>query len=108
MASINRRQKETEAGQKNKGMLIILGEHHRRSDVGCLCVPKKGGGRGLMQIEGACIADVMKLVEYVESKADPLIQVVRTHQHHTNSTLLQIVEDFKNYFQSGTKQIRAT
>jgi hypothetical protein len=29
----------------------------------------------MMQIEGACVTEVMKLVEYVESKEDPLIQI---------------------------------
>jgi hypothetical protein len=32
-----------------------------------------------MQIERAYIIEVRKLMEYVESEADPLIQVVRTH-----------------------------
>jgi hypothetical protein len=41
-------------------------------------------------------------MEYVESK-DPLIQVVRTHQHHTSSTLLQIVKNFKKAFQVEIK-----
>jgi len=30
-----------------------------------------------MQIKGVYTAEVMKLMEYVESKEDPLIQVVR-------------------------------
>jgi hypothetical protein len=41
-----------------------------------------------MQAEGAYMAETIKLVEYVESKGDPLIQIVRTHQHNKNSTLL--------------------
>jgi hypothetical protein len=35
-----------------------------------------------------------------ENKEDPLIQVVGTHQHHTNQTLLQTVNNFKKTFQS--------
>jgi hypothetical protein len=46
--------------------------------------PEKKGREGLMHIEGAYTAEVMKLMEYVESKADPLIQIIRTHQHHMN------------------------
>jgi hypothetical protein len=46
----------------------------------------------------------MKLMEYVVSKEDTPIQTVMTHQHHTNSTLLQTVKDFKISFQSETKQ----
>jgi hypothetical protein len=37
-----------------------------------LYVPRKDGGRGLMQVEGAYIEEVMKLMEYVENN-DPLI-----------------------------------
>ena len=29
------------------------------------------------------------MVEYVDRKEDPLIQVVRTHQHNTDSAVLQ-------------------
>jgi hypothetical protein len=53
-----------------------------------LHVARKEGRRGLMQTEGAYTAEVTKLKEYVESKEDSLIQVVRTHQPHTNSALL--------------------
>jgi hypothetical protein len=45
-------------------------------------------------------------VEYVENKEDPLIKIVRTHEHNTNSTLLQTANKFKNSFQSETKQIK--
>jgi len=45
-------------------------------------------------------------MEYVENKGDPLIQVVRTHQHHTNSTLLQTVDSCEKCFQSEAKQIK--
>jgi hypothetical protein len=48
-----------------------------------------------MQIEGDYIAEVMKLMEFGQSKEDPLIQIVRTHQHHTDSTIRQIVTKFK-------------
>jgi hypothetical protein len=36
-----------------------------------LIVPRKEGGRGLMQVEGAYIAETLSLVEYVESNEDP-------------------------------------
>jgi len=56
-----------------------------------------------MQIETAYIAEVTKLMEYVESKEDPLIEIVRTHNQNTNSTLLQAVRNLKKSFQSETK-----
>jgi hypothetical protein len=33
-------------------------------------------------------------------------QIVRTHQHNTNSALLQTANKFKKSFQSETKQIK--
>jgi hypothetical protein len=44
-----------------------------------LYAPRKDGGRGLMQIDGAYIAQVIKLEEYVEHTQDPLMQTVRTN-----------------------------
>jgi hypothetical protein len=58
-----------------------------------------------MQVEGAYIAETVNLVEYVESKEDQLIQIVRTDQHNTNPALLQTAKIFKKSFQSETKQI---
>jgi hypothetical protein len=66
-------------------MLTAHGQHHPRADVDSLYVPRKEGGRGLIQVEGTDMVEVMKLLEYVESKAEPLIQIVRTHQYYTNS-----------------------
>jgi hypothetical protein len=54
-------------------MLTIYGQHHPRTDIDRLYAPRKEGGRGIMQVEGAYIAETLNLVEYVESKEDPLI-----------------------------------
>jgi hypothetical protein len=83
-----------------------MDSHHPRADIDRLCVLRKEGGRGLMQVEGAYIAETRNLVEYVESKEDPLIQIVSTHQHNTNSALLQTANKFEKSFQSETKQIQ--
>jgi hypothetical protein len=53
-------------------------------------IPGKEEGRGLMQGGAAYIVKLMKLMEYVEGKEDPLIQVVRMHLHNTNSVLFHI------------------
>jgi hypothetical protein len=87
-------------------MLTIHGQHHPRADTDSLYVPRKEEGRGLMQVEGAYIAETLNLVEYIESEEDPLIQIVRTHQHNTNSALLQTANKFNKAFQSETKQIK--
>jgi hypothetical protein len=66
--------------RKTRKMLTIHGQHHPRADIDRLYVPRKEGGRGLMQVEGAYIAETLNLVEYVENKEDPLLQIVWTHQ----------------------------
>jgi hypothetical protein len=92
--------------RKTRKILTIHGQHHPRADIDHLYVPRKEGGRGLMQVEGAYIAQTLNLVKYVESKEDPLMQIVNTRQHNTNSALLQTANTFKKSLQSETKQIK--
>jgi len=70
--------------RKTRKLLTIHGQHHPKADVDCLYVPRKQEGWGLMQLETAHTVEITKLVEYVDRKKDPLIQVVRTHQHNTD------------------------
>jgi hypothetical protein len=42
----------------------------------------------------------------VESKADSLIQIVRTHQYRTNTTVLQNARNIKEKFKKGTRQVK--
>jgi hypothetical protein len=39
--------------RKTRKMLTSHGQHHPRADIYRLYVPRKEGGRGLMQVEGA-------------------------------------------------------
>jgi hypothetical protein len=74
--------------RKTRELLTIHGQHHPKADVDRMYFPRKQGGRGLMQLEAAHAVEITKLVEYVDRKKDPLIQVVRTHQHSTDSAML--------------------
>ena len=69
--------------RKTRKLLTIHVQHHPKADVDRLYVRRKQGGRGLMQLEAAHAVEITKLMEYVDRKEDPLIQVVRTHQHKT-------------------------
>ena len=79
--------------RKTRKLLTTHGQHHPKADVDCLYVPRKQGGRGLMQLEAAHAVEITKLLEFVDRKEDPLIQVVRTHQHNSDSAVLQTPED---------------
>jgi len=59
-----------------------------------------------MQLEAAHAVEITKLVEYVERKEDPLIQVVRTHQYNTNSTVLQTARCLKTEVQKETRKMK--
>jgi hypothetical protein len=82
---------------KTRKMPTIHRQNHPRADTDRLYVPRKDGGRGLMQIEGAYTAEIIKLEECVEHTEDPLMQIM-THQHNTNSTLCQSLTS-RNLFQ---------
>ena len=90
---------------KTRKLLTIHGQHHPKADVDRLYVPKKQGGRGLMQLEATHAVEITKLVEYVNRKEDPLIQVVRTHQHNTDSVMLQ-TRCLKTEVQKETRKMK--
>ena len=71
-----------------------------------LYVPRKQGGRGLMQLEADHAVEITKLVEYVDRKEDPPIQVVRKHQHNTDSAVLQTVRCLKTEVQKETRKMK--
>jgi len=56
-----------------------------------------------MQLEAAHAVEITKLMEYVDWKEDPLIQVVRTHQHNTDSAVFQTARCLKGEVQRETK-----
>ena len=58
-----------------------------------------------MQLEAAYAVEITKLMEYVDRKEDPLIQVVRTHQHNTDSAVLPII-CLKAEVQRETREIK--
>ena len=56
-----------------------------------------------MQLEAAHAPEIKKLMEYVDMKKDPLIQVVRTHQLNTDSAVLQTARCLKAEVQRKAK-----
>ena len=47
-------------------------------------------------------------MEYVDRKEDPLIQVVRTHQHNTDSAVLQTARCLKTEVQKERRKMKDT
>jgi hypothetical protein len=58
-----------------------------------------------MQLEEAYIIEITKLMAYIDSTEDSLIQIVRTHQNN-NSAMVQTARSLKREVQKGTRQIK--
>jgi hypothetical protein len=43
-------------------------------------------------------------MEYVDSTEDPLIQIARTHQNNTNTSIVQTARSLKRELQKGTRE----
>ena len=59
-----------------------------------------------MQLEAAHAVEITKLVEYVDRTEDPLIQVVRTHQHNTDSAVLETARCLKTEVQREKRKMK--
>ena len=53
--------------RKTRKLLTIHGQHHPQADTDRLYVPRKRGGRGLIQLEEAHTVEITKLMEYADS-----------------------------------------
>jgi len=92
--------------RKTRKLLTIRGQHHPKADVDRLYFPRKQGGSGLMQLEAAHAVEITKLFDFVDRKEDPLIQVVRTHQHNSDSAVLQAAGCLKTEVQKETRKMK--
>jgi hypothetical protein len=54
--------------KKSRGILPMCKMHHPKADVDRLLVKRKGGGRGLLQIEVTCKAEIIIVAEYLYTK----------------------------------------
>jgi len=66
--------------------------HHPKPDIDRLYVIRKGGGRGLLQIETTYEAEIINITEYLKAKYtdDPCINIVKSHEinkPNMNSTI---------------------
>jgi len=59
-----------------------------------------------MQVEAAHAVEITKLLDYVDRKEDPLIQVVRTHQHNTDSAVLLTTKCLKAEVQKEIRKMK--
>jgi len=92
--------------KKTRKILTIYGQPHSKADVDRLYDLRKQGGKGLMQLEAAHAVEILKLVGYVEKQENPLMQIVRTHQHDTNSTVSEKARCLKTDEKKETRKMK--
>ena len=56
--------------------------HHPKADIDRLYVKRKEGGRGLVQVEAAYKAEIINIVEYLNTnyKEDQFVNIVKNHE----------------------------
>jgi hypothetical protein len=55
--------------------------HHPKSDIDRIHVTRKGGGRGLLQIEETYKAEIINFAKYLHTKyaEDQFVNIVKSH-----------------------------
>jgi hypothetical protein len=68
--------------RKTRKMLTMYKMHHPKADIDRLYVQRKGGGRGLVQIEAAYKAEIINIAEYLNTnyKEDQFVNIVKSHE----------------------------
>ena len=63
-------------------MLTMYTMHHPKADIDRLYIKRKGGGRGLVQIEAACKSDIINITEYLNTnyKKDQFANIVKSQE----------------------------
>jgi hypothetical protein len=68
--------------RKTRKMLAMYKMHHQKADIDRLYVKRKEGGRGLIQVEAVYKAEVIYIVEYLNTKykEDQFVNIVKAHE----------------------------
>ena len=63
-------------------MLTMYKMHHPKVDIGRLCVKRKEGKRGLVQVEATYNAEIINIVEHLNTnyKVDQFVNIVKNHE----------------------------
>ena len=77
--------------RKTRKLLTTYRMYHPKSDVERLYVPRREGGRGLMQIENAYKAATIGLEVYLREKNDRFLKLV--YQHEADKKLYSVVKE---------------
>ena len=69
--------------------------HHPKADVDRLYLPRKNGGRGMIQLEMAYKTITIAMSTYLSSTTDLILKLV--HQHQQTTKLHSIIKEARKY-----------
>ena len=65
--------------RKTRKFLTMTKMYHPKADADRLYIPRKAGGRGLVQLEITCKTTTIALNTYLKNKDDYLLKIARDH-----------------------------
>jgi hypothetical protein len=79
--------------RKTRKILTMYKVHHPKADTDRLYVKRKGGGRGLVQVEAAYKAEITSIAEYLNTnyKVDQFVNIVKSYDS-TQPTVNSIIK----------------
>ena len=76
---------------KIRKLMTLHRMHHPKEDVDRIYIPRKKGGRGLVQLELSYKTTTIGLKQYLESTKDWTLKLV--HQHESRKKLYSVVKE---------------
>ena len=80
---------------KIRKLLTMHRMHHPKSDVNRLYLPRKEGGRGLVQLELSLETSIIGIDTYLNNTNDWMLKLVKKHEQ--NKRMYSITSDTKKY-----------
>jgi hypothetical protein len=67
---------------KTRKMLTMYKMHHGKANIDRLCVKRKEGGRGMLQVEVAYKTEIINIAKYLNTKykEDQFLNIVKNHE----------------------------
>ena len=81
--------------RKTRKLLTFHHMHHPKADVSRFYLPRKKGGRGVIQLEMAYRTTTITMSTYLSSTTDWMLKLV--HQHQQNKKLHSIIKEARKY-----------
>jgi hypothetical protein len=80
---------------KIRKLLTSFRMHHPKSDVDRIYIPRKIGGRGLIQLEHSFKTSLVGLEEYLKTTDDAYLKAVLVHENSKDVSFTKLSQEYK-------------